>query len=154
MIRFICAFTLILLTATSSMGQQSLVGTYRLVSQDVTVDGTPAYPLGKAPHGYLTVTPNLFIVFYVGDSRKFGASADEKARLLDSMSAWAGKYRVEGDKVIISVDTSWTEVFTGKEQVRSFTVSGNRLMLQGGPTPFPNDPSKTSTVRQVWEKTE
>jgi len=86
------------------------------------------------------------------DNRKFGTSAAEKAALLDSMTAWSGKYRIEGNKIIISVDASWTGVWTGKDQVRTFTLSGNRLMLQGDPTPFPRDPSKMSTVRQAWER--
>jgi len=154
MVRLIGALMLVLVLVSPSFGQQSLVGTYKLVSHDVTVDGAPAYPLGKTPHGYLALTPNLFIAFYLGDNRKFGTSDAEKAALLDSMTAWSGKYRVEGSKMIISVDASWTGVWTGKDQVRTFTVSGNRLTLQGEPTPFPRDPSKTSVVRQVWEKIE
>jgi len=154
MVRFIGALVLVLLLVTTSFGQRSLVGSYKLVFHDVTVDGAPTYPLGKAPHGYLTLTPNLYIAFYVGDSRKFGMSAVEKAALLDTMTAWSGKYRIEGSKMIISVDASWTEVWTGKDQVRNFTVSGNRLTMQGEPTPFPRDPSKMSVVRQVWEKIE
>ena len=154
MVRLIGALMLVLLVASPGFGQQSLVGTYKLVSHDVTVDGAPLYPLGKAPHGYLTLTPTLYIAFYVGDTRKFGTSDAEKAALLDSMTAWSGKYRIEGGKMIISVDASWTGVWTGKDQIRTFTVSGNRLTLQGAPTPFPRDPSKMSTVRQVWEKIE
>jgi len=152
MLRFIGGFAVALLIACPAFGQQSLVGTYKLASHDVTVDGLPMYPLGKAPHGYLSLTPNLYIAFYVGDNREFGTSAAEKAALLDSMTAWSGKYRIEGNKIIISVDASWTGVWTGKDQVRTFTLSGNRLMLQGDPTPFPRDPSKMSTVRQAWER--
>ena len=154
MVRLIGALMLILVLVIPSFGQQSLIGTYKLVSHEAQVEGTTYYTMGKAPHGYLIITPTLYVTFYVGDDRKFGTSAAEKATLLDTLAAWSGKYRIEGSKMIISVDTSWTGVWTGKDQVRNFTVSGNRLILQGEPSPFPRDPSKTSVVRTVWEKIE
>jgi len=55
---------------------------------------------------------------------------------------------------MITGDASWTEVFTGKEHLRHFTLSGNRLTLRGDPEPFPRDPSKTAVVVNVWEKIE
>jgi len=63
-------------------------------------------------------------------------------------------YRVEGGKIVIAVDASWTEVWNGKDQVRNSTLSGNRLMLTSDPTPYPRDSSKTSISRLVWEKVE
>ena len=154
MIRFICALTLVLLIATPSMAQQSLVGTYKIVSQEVVVDGTPTYPLGKAPHGYLVITPTRYVCFFTGDSRKFGTSAAEKAALLDTLVGWSGTYRIEGDKIIVAVDASWTETWSGKDQVRHWILSGNRLTLRAEPAPHPRDPSKTSYSVVVWEKVE
>ena len=154
MVRLMCAFVLVLLLVSPSLAQQSLVGTYKLVVHDVRLDGNSIEPLGKAPHGYLVLTPTHYVTFYTAENRKFGTSPAEKAALLDTMTAWSGTYRVEGSKMIIRVDAAWTEVWTGKDQVRNFTVVGNRLTIQGDPTPFPRDPSKMSTVRQVWEKVE
>jgi hypothetical protein len=154
MLRLICALILVLLIATPSLGQQSLVGTYKIISQDVQVNGTATQPLGKAPRGYLVLTPTRYVSFYTGDNRKFGTSVADKAALLDTLVGWSGTYRVEGGKIIIAVDASWTEVWTGKNQVRHWTLSGNRLTLKSDPQPFPRDPSKTSVVRQVWEKVE
>ena len=154
MARLICALILILLIASPSLGQQSLVGTYKIISQDVQVNGTATQPLGKAPHGYLVLTPTRFVAFYTGDNRKFGTSVADKAALLDTLVGWSGTYRVEGGKIVIAVDVSWTEVWTGKDQVRHWTLSGNRLTLKSDPITFPRDPSKTSVVRQVWEKVE
>jgi len=148
------ALVLMLLIVSPSLGQQSLVGTYKIISHDVEVGGTVTQTLGKAPKGYLVLTPTRFVAFYTGDSRKFGTSAADKAALLGTLTAWAGTYRIEGDKIIITVDASWTEVWTGKEQVRRWTLSGNRLTLTGGPMVYPTDPSKTTSVRQVYEKIE
>jgi hypothetical protein len=41
MFRLICVLVLVLLISTLSLGQQSLVGTYKLVSLAVEIDGTP-----------------------------------------------------------------------------------------------------------------
>ena len=49
MIRLICGLILVLVLATPSWAQQSLVGTYKLVSLVVEVDGTPTQTMGKAP---------------------------------------------------------------------------------------------------------
>jgi len=154
MVRLISSLVLVLLIVTPSLGQQSVVGTYKIISQDVEVGGTATQPLGKAPHGYLVLTPSRFVAFYTGDNRKFGTSVADKAALLDTLVGWSGTYRVEGDKIIIAVDASWTEVWTGKDQIRHWTLSGNRLTLTADPQPYPRDTSKTVIVRQVWEKIE
>jgi len=154
MFRLICPLILVLLIVTPSLGQQSLVGTYKIVSHEVQVNGTPTLPMGKAPNGYLVITPIYWITFLTAEKRKFGTSVDDMAKLLDTLVVWSGKYRVEGTKIIISVDASWTEVWTGRDVVRNWTLSGNRLTLLSDPTPFPKDPSKTSVGRQVWEKVE
>ena len=154
MVRLICALVLVLLISTPSLGQQSLVGTYKIISHEVQVNGTAIQPYGKAPRGYLVLTPTRYVTFYTADNRKFGASVADKAALLDTLGGWAGTYRVEGGKIIIAVDASWTEVWTGKNQVRNWALSGNRLTLTADPGPFPRDPSKTAISRVVWEKIE
>jgi hypothetical protein len=154
MIRLICALALVLVIASPSLGQQSLVGTYKLVSIALDVAGTPREPMGKAPHGYLVLTPTRAIAFYTGDNRKFGTSADEKAALLDTLVGWSGAYRVEGGKMLFAVDASWLENWNGKTIVENWQLSGNRLTLTNDPSPWPRDPSKTMIRRIVWEKSE
>ena len=154
MLRLICAFVLVLSIASPTLGQQSLVGTYKIISHDVQVSGTATQPLGKAPRGYLVLTPTRYVAFNTGDNRKFGTSAAEKAALLDTLVGWSGTYRVEGGKIIIAVDASWTEAWTGKDQVRNWTLSGNRLTLRAEPAPYPRDQSKTAYSVTVWEKIE
>jgi hypothetical protein len=145
---------IVLLVAFPSFGQQSLVGTYKLVSNVVEVDGTPSQNMGKAPYGYLVFTPTHFITFITADNRKFGTSVAEKAALLDTLAGYAGVYRVEGDKFILTPDVSWTENLNGKPQVETYQLSGNRLTNTLGPIPYPRDPSKAMIRKQVWEKVE
>jgi len=152
--RLISALILALLIATPSLGQQSLVGTYNIVSHEVRyTDGTTMQVMGKAPHGYLVLTPTRYLSFYTADNRKFGTSDADKAALLDTLSGWSGTYRIEGSKMIIAVDVSWTEVWTGKDLVRNWELSGNRFTLTSDPQPDPRN-LKTHVVQTVWEKTE
>jgi hypothetical protein len=154
MLRLICALVLVLLIASPSLGQQSLVGTYKLVSQVQEIAGTPLEPYGKSPHGYLVLTPTFAVMFYTSDNRKFGTSMAEKAALFETVAGWSGAYRVEGSKLVVRVDTSWVENWNGKDQIRNWQLSGNRLTLTSDPMPYPRDPSKQAFVRQVWEKVE
>ena len=154
MIRLICGLVLVLVIVSPSLGQQSLVGTYKLVSFTIEVDGTPSQIMGKAPHGYEVITPTHFVYFITADNRKFGTSVADKAALFDTLAGFAGTYRVEGDKFITTKDVSWTENLNGATNVETWQLSGNRLTLTEGPIPFPRDPSKTMIRRQVLEKIE
>ncbi len=154
MLRLISALILVLLIATPTLGQQSVVGTYKLVSQVLELDGTPSQHMGKAPRGYLVITPARFIMFITAENRKFGTSVDEKAALFDSMAGYAGVYRVEGDKLFFTYEVSWIESSIGTTSVETFQLSGNRFTNTLGPMPFPRDPSKKMIRRQVWEKIE
>jgi hypothetical protein len=154
MVRLICGLALVLLIVTPSFGQQSLVGTYKFVSLAEEIDGKLIENYGKAPHGYLVLTPTRAICFHTADNRKFGTSPAEKAALLDTMVGWSASYRVEGDKLINAVDVSWTENMNGTTRVYGWQRSGNRLTLTQGPMPYPRDPTKTRFARQVWEKIE
>ena len=94
------------------------------------------------------------MAFYTAEKRQFGTSVAEKAAHFDMLAGWSGTYRVDGSKLFIRVDASWVEAWNGKDQVRNWALSGNRLALMGDPEPFPRDPSKTAVVRQVFEKVE
>ena len=154
MVRLISALILVLLIVTPTMGQQSLVGTYKMVSWVLDQSGTAIEPMGKAPKGYLVFTPTRAVFCFTGENRKFGTSEADKAALFDTLSTFAGAYRVEGKKLIIRVDVSWIEHWNGKDQIRNWELSGNRLMLTTDPQPYARDPSKTVIVRQTWEKVE
>lgn len=154
MARLICALMLVLVIASPGFGQQSLVGTYKLVSLIVEVDGAPSQGMGKAPHGYLVFTPTHFITFVTADIRKFGTSEAEKAALFDTLTGHAGTYRIEGNKLFFMTDVSWTENGNGMTVVETWQLSGNRLTNTLAPIPYPRDRSKKMIRRQVWEKIE
>jgi hypothetical protein len=131
MFRALCILLFSLAASSPCLAQPSLIGTYKLLSNDLRLDGVPIQPMGN---------------------RKPGATPEAKVALFDSLSAWAGPYRIEGDKLIVDVDTAWTEVWSGKPQVRTYQVEGRRLTLIVAPQPSSTQPGKTLTSRSVWEK--
>ncbi len=107
-------------------------GAWKLVSYDVEVQATGEKfpPMGKNPKGYVVFTPESRVWFVLtGDGRKPGKTAEEKAALLDSLVAYTGTYRVEGDKWITKVEVAWNPEWVGTEQSRSFKVDGDRLQV-------------------------
>ncbi len=107
-------------------------GAWKLVSYDVEVQATGEKfpPMGKHPAGYVVFTPEARVWFVLtGDGRRPGKTAEEKAALLDSLVAYTGTYRVEGDKWITKVEVAWNPEWVGTEQSRSFKVDGDRLQV-------------------------
>ncbi len=123
-------------------------GTWKLVSYDVEVHATGDKfpPMGKSPTGYVIFTPEARVWFVLtGDGRKAAKTAEEKAELLDTLVAYTGRYRVEGDKWITSVEVAWNPAWVGTEQSRSFKVEGNRLSVLTPWRVMPNWPDKGMT---------
>ena len=146
---------LIILSMPLYAFSQSLQGTYKLVTFDVQIEREDAQDLfGKAPHGYLIITPTRMMTIITKEGRNAAHSPEEKSALVDSLISYTGPYRIEGKKFITDVDVSWSEAWTGTKQARTWTVNGSSLTLVTDPAPYLIDPSKTDTARLVWEKIE
>ena len=152
--RHVIALVLGLLMPLSCLAQNPIVGTYKIVSYVIEIDGQPREIFGKHPHGYAIITPARITFVITAENRKFGTSVEEKSALWDSMIAYTGPYRIDGDKLITSVDTSWNENWNGTQQTRMWEVQGNRLYLTSLPAPYARDPSKIVVARLAWEKAE
>lgn len=125
-----------------------LHGAWKLVSYDVEVQATGDKfpPMGKNPSGYVIFTPEARVWFVLtGEGRKPAKTPDEKAELLDTLVAYTGTYRVEGDKWITSVEVAWNPAWVGTEQSRSFKVDGSRLSVLTPWRVMPNWPDKGMT---------
>jgi hypothetical protein len=150
----VSAFVVLLLASSPCLAQQGLVGTYKMVGVHRVFDGTPEPQSAKPPHGYLIITPTVFVEFFTDGGRTYGVSDKDKAALWDSLTAYSGSYRLEGNKIVVSVDTSWNEAYNGTQQTRDWQIQGNRLILSSGPRPWGRDPSRRVVVRLEWEKME
>jgi hypothetical protein len=58
---------------------------------------------------------------------------EERVKLHQTMTAYAGTYSVEGEKVIHHVDISWNEAWTGTDQIRFYKLEGNTLTIKAAP---------------------
>ena len=76
----------------------------------------------------------------------------ERAALHKTMFSYSGKYRVEGDMFITTVDVSWNEAWNGTEQKRHYRLEGDKLLVDTTRQPSVLYPGKTTVGRLVWER--
>lgn len=121
------------MSSTDEVATQ-LIGTWKLTSWVTQVIGEDSRePYGPNPKGRLVITPEgHWIVIITAANRQSPKTTDEKAALLDSMLAYSGKYRIDGNKITTRVDTSSNEIYTGanQDQTRYFRVEGDKLDIR------------------------
>lgn len=125
-----------------------LIGTWKLTSWVTQVIGEDSRePYGPNPKGRLVITPEgHWIVIITAANRQSPKTTDEKAALLDSMLAYSGKYRIDGNKITTRVDMSSNEIYTGanQDQTRFFRVEGDKLDIRTPKLPAPSFLAKKS----------
>jgi hypothetical protein len=119
--------------AAVAQAGEGLVGTWKLVAFKIWPSDTKEEArdaLGPNPQGRLILTPTGYITsFRVAEGRKPAQTDAERAQLLRTMAAWTGRYRVEGNSLLVKIDASWNENDTGQEYLRTFVLDGNRLTI-------------------------
>lgn len=135
-----------------------LVSTWRLKShiQHTIATGERFPPRGLKPQGLVTYTADgRFSLINVPGERSAPESirpTDKEAlALFFGLTAYAGRYTVEGDVVVHHVEVSWNEMWTGTEQRRRFRVEGNELTLIAGPSANHMD-GKVVEATLVWDR--
>jgi Lipocalin-like domain len=121
---------LVAMAASFAAERDVLVGNWRLVSfeREYQSAGEREYPMGKAPTGYILFLPEgRMAVLITAEGRKAPATEQDRAGLFNTLVAYMGAYRVEGDKWITNVDVSANPAWVGTDQTRSFRITGNRL---------------------------
>lgn len=107
-----------------------LAGSWRLVSFEREYQATTEreYPMGKAPTGYIHfLAPGHMAVVITAEGRKTATTDQDRAGLFNTLVAYTGPYRVEGDKWVTSVEVSANPAWVGTQQTRSFQVTADRL---------------------------
>jgi Lipocalin-like domain len=146
-----------LLSAPACAGdKERIVGSWKLVSvvyEDVqTTQRTPV--LGEHPRGYQIATPDgLWLALVTGENRPIPKTTEERARALQTMISYSGRYRVEDGKVITKVEVAWNESWVGGEQVRFIRFEGDDLLhIESPPMPHPNVNDRTVKVIVSWRR--
>jgi hypothetical protein len=136
------------------------LGTWKLESyttEDLAT-GQKSTLLGAHPSGFLHYgTDCRMYAILVKDGRvppaTFAPNDAERIELFGSFLAYAGTYRIEGDKVSHIVDASWNQSWTGTTQVRRFRIDGNHLYITTLPTKNALTGKESSSVL-IWIKVE
>jgi Lipocalin-like domain len=121
-----------------------LVGGWRLRSWvSIADDGAEARPMGEAPDGVLAYTADNMVVGIMSpaDRPRFvtddvtGGTAEEQAAAFATFIAYGGRYEIDGDTVIHTVESSLFPNWIGTQQRRRFTLSddGRTLTLTSPP---------------------
>lgn len=146
-------FGLLLATLPSHAADRgALIGVWQLLSyQTEFQDGSPKRAMfGEHPTGYIIFTREGRLMAVIeAEGRKAPSTDSDRASLLKSLVAYSGKYRVEGNQWILSVDTAWNPAWDGTDQVRSFQIVGNRLTVTStwqAAVNFPGAPLSRGTV--------
>jgi hypothetical protein len=117
---------------SSSADRIMLIGVWKLLSyQTEFQDGGPKRALfGEHPTGYIVFTSEgRMMAIIEAEGRKAPSTDADRAALLSSVIAYSGKYRVEGNRWITTVDTAWNPAWVGTDQVRSYELVGDRLTV-------------------------
>jgi hypothetical protein len=139
----------------SADDKTAIVGTWKLVSvvyEDTqSKERTPVY--GEHPKGIQIATPDgRWLALMTAEGRGVPKTDEERARALQTMIAYTGRYRVEDGKVITKVEAAWNEAWVGSEQVRAIRFEGDRLFIESPPMPHPNLDGKSVRVIVIWER--
>jgi len=106
-------------------------GVWKLVAyeNEIQATGQKEPLLGQKPTGYAIFTPERAMFVLTGEGRKPAKTVQERAELLNTLIAYTGVYRIEGDQWITKVDAAWNPEWVGTEQRRFFKVDGDRLQV-------------------------
>ena len=136
----------------------AVVGVWRLLRYTLEFkdESPPTKLFGDDPPGYLIFTPKgrMAAVIEAAD-RNWGTTDAERGALFLSTIAYAGTYRIEGDRWITKVEASWSPLLRETEQVRFYEIQGEQLLVTSPWAPDPRTPERgDSRAVLAWQKVE
>ncbi|MGV1790335.1 lipocalin-like domain-containing protein [Rhizobium sp. A37_96] len=117
-----------------------LHGCWRLVSFDTELQDSRerSQPWGDHPNGRLMFgSDGRMMVLVTAGAREPGTADEKLLGLFRTMMAYTGRYRIEGDRFITKIDSSWNEAWNGSEQERFYKLDGDTLEVFTGWMPNP-----------------
>ena len=154
------------LTATvpavvSAQGTSSSVaGVWKVTAVETRelVSGKVVRPFGDLPSGtFIFTSGGQMVGMQYAANRKAPASSNptdaERAALHSSMSAYSGRYRVEGKKLFIAIEDSSIQSWNGTTRIINVELDGKKLT--GTSEPFKSLISGADVVAVIaWERLE
>ena len=120
----------------SAAALDSIIGTWKLQSwvSETIATGKGENVYGEKPDGYISYSSDgRMQAIVTADNRMkpriLPPPDEEKVKLFNTMLSYGGTYKIEGDKVVHSVDISWNQAWTGTEVVRFYKIEGDTLTI-------------------------
>jgi Lipocalin-like domain len=128
-----------------------LLGTWKLVSFQFAIEdtGERGDVYDAHPIGILILTERRFTTILTAGNQPPEA---DSAALFDRMMAYSGNYRIEAEKIIVSVDIAWHPSWRGTEQTRFYKLDGDKLSISTAPQHHPKFADKLVRGIVVWQK--
>ena len=134
-----------------------LVGLWRLHTALVRMEDTGeiAYPFGANPAGYAVYEPGgRMMVILTASGRSSVTNDAGAAALFRGMTAYTGRYRIEGNRIVFAVDVAWDPALEGTEVVRFIDLSGDNLTLTTAVEDHPLYPGRKFRASIFWKRNE
>ena len=140
-------------------GESDLYGTWKLVSLNSKVmdTGQMEQLRGKAPIGYVSFTPDGRMTgIILNETRPKPESAakmtdQQRVELFKTMNAYAGTYKLEGNKLTYRYDVTHNELPVQRALVREIKIEGRKMTMLNEAALGVVDGKKRQTTT-VWEK--
>lgn len=138
--------------------QQDIVGQWRLVwFREQEADGTWNDALGASATGYISYTASGHMQAMIGaaDRPRFRGEWSsipdrDRARCLDRMVAYAGRYTLGADRVLHHVEVCWIPNWEGRDLVRLASFPAHdQLLLRTEPS---TDGRARPMQEVLWER--
>ena len=135
--------------------RKQIVGMWTLVSVVYEDQETKALTpvLGEKPRGRQIATADgRWLALVTAEGRPVPKTDEQRARALQTMISYTGRYRVEDGRVITKVEAAWNEGWVGGEQIRFIRFEGDRLFIESPPMPHPNVGGRVVRVIVIWDR--
>jgi hypothetical protein len=138
--------------------KNALAGTWKLKSLEVrTTANEVTYPFGRDANGYLIMTPDRYWSVAIMSTNRpqfssgdvLGGTTQEKVSAAEGYISYAGRYDIQGNKVVVHVEVSFFPNWVGRDQERFFEVEGNTLELRTFPLLVAG---KQQSAHLIWER--
>jgi hypothetical protein len=132
-----------------------LAGVWRLVGfeGEFKDTGERIYDWGKNPRGYVVFTESgKFVVVIEAEGRKPPQTDLDRAELWKSMIAYAGTYRMDGEKHVNRIEVAWNPGMVGLDQLKFHEFRGNRLIVSTDWGPSAKFPGRLTRGHLIWER--
>jgi len=157
-------FALVMTLSEPSSAQDltaSIVGVWKMTSftRKEVVTGKTANQYGQHPAGMVAYTKGgHFVTFVTAEDRKAPARSDptdaERIELFKTMYGYGGTYKIDGNKLMAHIDTSWVQSWTGTDRPASvIEIDGKQMTFTTSPFKSTLD-GQEIVVMATWERIE